>query len=127
MLGIAGAIQPRTALNRDTFRWRTMEGQVLRLSEMKTGHIFNSMKMIFNHLAEAHGGDPIWFNHQYSDYHSDARRNVDSLAAQVCFFIAEIQLRGDLPEKYAAPFAAILGQVKGIARLETRKEVSCQV
>lgn len=27
---------------KSTFRWRTMDGQVLSLDDMKTGHIFNS-------------------------------------------------------------------------------------
>jgi len=31
------------------FLWQTMEGELLRLPEMQTTHIWNSLKMIWNH------------------------------------------------------------------------------
>lgn len=100
------------------FLWRTMEGEVLTLEEMDTKHVFNSMKMIFNHLAEQFNATPIWFNHQYGDYQRGAVANPSGLAYLVLFFIAEIERRGDLLARYREPYAAICGQVFGQMKLK---------
>lgn len=93
------------------FRWRTMDGQVLTLDQMDTKHLFNSMKMVFNHLAAQHGGRPVWFQQQYGDYHEACREHPQTQAALVVMFLKEIDRRGDLPEKYAQPFAEIKEQI----------------
>lgn len=97
----------------DRFRWKTREGVVMRLCEMETSHVFNSMKMVFNHLATAHGGKPIWFQNQYSDYKARAVKESSFLGALVVFLCGEIVRRGNLPEKYREPFNLILDQVVG--------------
>ena len=76
----------------DGFRWRTMEGEILTLGEVDTKHVFNAMKMIFNHLAAAHGGSPVWFVHLYTDYQARALVEVEPLAALVVFFVEEIEV-----------------------------------
>ena len=48
--------------------WQTMEGEVLHSSQMETSHLFNSVKMIYNHLAELIGFPTFWFNNRYSTY-----------------------------------------------------------
>lgn len=88
-----------------------MEGEILSLDEMSTKHIFNSMKMAFNHLADTHGGTPVWFTVQYREYREAAKDNPVQLARLVVFFIQEIQRRGDLPERYSEPFRLILEQI----------------
>ena len=100
-------------LTPDGFRWRTADGEVLTLREMETKHIFNSMKMCFNHLAAVHGGTPVWFNHPYGDYEDMARDRPELLAAIAVFFHEEIERRGDLPLKYQHPYRMILQQMKG--------------
>jgi hypothetical protein len=35
----------------DSIHWRTREGEILTPSEMKTSHLFNCVRMIFNHTA----------------------------------------------------------------------------
>src|SRR6266404_9247599 len=89
------------------FRWRTMDGRILKLEEMKTSHIFNSMKMIFNHLAEEFKESPIWFNHKYSDYHQAAKQSPKQLAFIILIFITEIEARQDLNIKYKEPYEVI--------------------
>lgn len=114
------------------FRWRTAEGEVLTLQEMDTKHIFNSMKMCFNHLAEQFGGRPVWFNRQYGDYQRMAEEMPDLLAAITVFFVEEIERRKDLPEKYKHPYQQIVAQIKGnllgsgmrLRLLEMREEVN---
>lgn len=101
-----------------TFRWRTMDGEILTIEEMSTRHIFNSMKMLFNHLAAEHGGDPVWFNHVYATYQGQSVREVRKSAQTVVFFIEEIERRGDLPDKYKVPYMQIYNQVKGVLKLK---------
>ncbi len=117
-------IARREKVDVDTFRWKTMDGQILRIGDMKTSHVFNSMKMIFNHLAEANGGYPVWFEKKYSDYRRMASEDTMRLAATVIFFLNEIQKRGDLPERYAIPFTQILNQIKGIQRVADGESVA---
>lgn len=101
----------RRLLGDGQFRWRTSEGDVLTLSEMETSHIFNSMKMCFNHLAQVWGGRPVWFVQEYPDYFDHAVAAPSALAGVVVLFLAEIGRRGDLPEKYIEPYRAIVEQI----------------
>lgn len=94
-----------------SFRWQCMDGRVLTLEEMKTSHIFNSMKMVFNHLAEAHGGEPVWFLRHYDEYDIACAENPQTHAELVMFFILEIERRGDLPDKYRDPYSQIVEQI----------------
>ena len=97
-----------------SFRWRTQDGRLLYLHEMDTKHIFNSMKMIFNHIAEAYGATPIWYQHSYSGYKQAAKDRPKDLARTVVLFCCEIERRGDLPIKYLPPYAQIMKQILGI-------------
>lgn len=99
------------------FRWRTMEGDIFTLPQMKTSHIFNSMKMCFNHLADTYGGRPVWFNHVYSDYRAYAESSPGGLAWLVVFFMREIERRGDLPKHMESPYSEIRNQVLGVELL----------
>src|SRR5438270_12907186 len=102
----------------DDFRdllWHCTDGTVLPVGEMKTRHMFNAMKMMFNHIADAHGGVPVWFNKQYEGLHEKACGDMTDLremALLVCCFVVEIELRGDLPEKYRDPYAQIVAQLQ---------------
>ena len=110
------------------FKWRTMEGEILTLKQMKTGHIFNSMKMIFNHVASAYRMPTIWFKHRYSDYQIKAATIPKNLVRQIYLFVTEIELRGDLPVKYREPYQEILsiihsGCIKDPEKLLCRKQI----
>lgn len=93
------------------FRWRTKDGRSLTLDEMGTTHIFNSMKMLFNHIAEAYGGQPVWYNKQYADYRMPSQRDARNMAHCVAMFVWEIRRRGDLPQKYQWPYQQIMRQL----------------
>lgn len=97
--------------DRKNFRWNTMDGRVLSLEEMSTKHIFNSMKMIYNHVAEVYGLVPIWYMHKYVDYRVHAKTIPRELMRIMLIFMAEIEQRGNLPTKYEAPYNHILGQL----------------
>jgi hypothetical protein len=102
------------------FRWRAMDGRVYKLADMETSHVFNSMKMIFNHLAEIYGARPIWFTKRYSTtegYFADIRVDPKPLASTVGMFVREIERRGDLPQRYLQPYREILEQIVKSPRL----------
>lgn len=101
----------------DRFRWRTMEGRTLTIDQMKTSHIFNSMKMIFNHIAEQYGGEPIWFTKKYPDYELRAKTDPKRLAKRVVLFCWVIEQRGDLQENHREPYRLIVNQILGIKSL----------
>ena len=89
------------------FAWHTMDGQVLNLHQMSTSHIFNSMKMIYNHLAETHGYPTIWFQKKYSEYIMLAKSMPYEIVKTFALFLYEIEKRKDLPLKYSEPFNMI--------------------
>lgn len=105
------------------FLWRTMEGETLALSEMETSHVFNAMKMVFNHLARVWGGRPVWFTKQYGDYYANAQQDPARLAGLVVMFCNEIVRRGDLPEKYRDPFRTIIDQIVPRLSIEERPKL----
>lgn len=98
----------------NSFKWRTQDGRVLWLHEMKTSHIFNSMKMLFNHIAEAYGATPIWYQHSYEGFKKSAKNRPKDLARVVAVFCYEIERRGDLDQKYWEPYRLIMEQILGI-------------
>jgi len=53
---------------RKGFYWRTMQNQVIHISQMRTSHLFNSTKMIYNHMAELIGFPTFWFTKKYEDH-----------------------------------------------------------
>lgn len=103
--------------------WTTMEGETLSIRDMDTKHCFNSMKMLFNHIAEMWGGQPVWFQQKYPDTSAAAVSAPKHLAMYVCAFIREIDRRGDLPLKYREPYALIKRQVEGPKQGELPRRV----
>jgi hypothetical protein len=103
--------------------WRTMEGETLRLRDMETKHLFNAMKMQFNHIAAMWGGEPVWFVHKYSDTMAHAVSAPQVLAKYVCAMLREIDRRDDLPAHYREPLALIRRQIEAPVRGELPQRV----
>lgn len=91
--------------------WTTKEGERIAIADMETAHLFNAMKMSFNHLAEAHGGIPVWFKHQYRDFRLIARHHSKTLATYVIAMLWELDRRTDLPAQYVLPLVQIRNQL----------------
>lgn len=106
-----GARRPANASG-SKLLWKTATGDVIPIEKMATSHCFNSMKMIFNHLAEMWGGKPVWFTHRYSDYTIGALTGKHELARIVVVFMQEIESRGDLPDGLRAPYDEIVAQIR---------------
>jgi hypothetical protein len=105
-----------------TFRWQTMQGQVLTLDQMSDRHLFNCLKMLYNHVAEQYGLPTVWFNHKYEGYVARAQLIPKELALQMCVFIHSIEVRGTLPQKYWEPYQQILMALQNlkVAKLESK-------
>jgi hypothetical protein len=97
-----------------SFRWKTMQGEVLTLDEMDTKHVFNSLKMCYNHLADRFNKPVFWFNNKYSDYIDMAIHDPDKLALICVVFLLEIEKRTDLPIKYNWIYRKIKENITGI-------------
>jgi hypothetical protein len=97
----------------EEFLWSTQEGEILSLAEMETKHCFNAAKALFNAVAEAWGGRPVWYVKKYPDYQRSARQDPQEFLKPFRIFYAEIERRGDLPEKYYAPWREIKEQIFG--------------
>ena len=91
--------------------WVTAQGERIPITKMETTHLFNAMKMVFNHLAEAHGGMPVWFVRQYGDVARAAEIAPHVMAEMCAKMLAELDRRNDLPENYCLPLEQIRGQI----------------
>lgn len=107
----AGRSPSRGVVRSSAMLWRTKEGEIITIEDMDSKHLFNSMKMIFNHLAMMWGGRPVWFTKQYSDYVQGAVTGPEELARQVMVLMRELDRRTDLPEIYHEPLAEIKAQI----------------
>lgn len=101
------------------YRWKTQKGEVLTLSQMETSHIFNCMKMMFNHLASTYAGlTPVWFVHRYPGFKKQAEQIPMEIARHVVILVLEIQRRKDLPLRYYDPYKQILVQLSSLKRIK---------
>lgn len=100
-----------------TMIWTTAQGLKIPITEMKTSHLFNAMKMTFNHIAAIHGGDPVWFQHVYLDYVEKSADDPKRLAQMVLLMLTEIETRTDLPTAYEEPLRLIVAQIRESQRL----------
>lgn len=93
--------------------WTTKEGERIPINQMDTVHLFNTMKLCFNHLAEAYGGVPVWFTHRYEGFGLAARLQGKKLVWWTAILLGELARRDDLPARYLQPLAEIREQVYG--------------
>lgn len=91
--------------------WTTQDGRTMPITSMTTGHLFNAMKMLFNHLAAEHGGEPVWFTKVWSGSVVNAVTAPRQMAARILLMCEELDRRSDLPLHYKEPYALIRAQV----------------
>lgn len=120
----------------ENFRWHTQEGEVLTMDEIKTAHMFNCMKMYYNHLADEIGLPTFWYVQKYDDHHERAKKIPKDMARVVLAFIYVIEQRkklktfevmdpefpdagyGRWPNKYDEPYEKIKSVLFSILRQE---------
>ena len=106
----------RTDLNTlmHDYRWETMEGEVLTLDQMKTPHVFNAMKCLYNPLAQLYGIPTVWYVQKHPGKRFEALTNPKLMARYIMAFIFIIETRGDLPAKYLQPYNLIVNYLRGV-------------
>ena len=78
--------------------WNTQNGHKLHIWEMDTDHVFNSMKMIYNHLADGCGITVVKpFHNMYFDANGLKSLDRRKLLKKAMAFAVVIERRGDLP------------------------------
>ena len=102
--------------------WKCHDGRILLLCEMETLHIYNVMKMCFNHLADAHGGTPIQFTRVWGDYKFYALMTPNVLIKRLLRFVSEIEERGNLPEHLQTDFNDIRAQINTLLETISAKQ-----
>jgi hypothetical protein len=78
--------------------WKTQNGHKLHIWEMDTDHVYNSMKMIYNHLANGCGAVTVKpFHNMY--FEANSLKSIDRrvLLRKAMAFNVVIERRGDLP------------------------------
>ena len=96
------------------FVWTDQKGQRYHLTEMNTSHIFNSLKMLYNHTAKLHGKPTVWFFHEYSGGYQYIKRHIIRTLKVMLAFVYMIESRQDLNDRYSEPYAFIVEQLFGI-------------
>jgi len=80
----------------DNFEWQTMDGHILTLEEMDTSHIFQCIRMFYNHLALANKWPSVGQNIKYyGDYKTYAIHRGGELMLLMMFFMQEFENRKD--------------------------------
>jgi len=114
---LPGVSHPRPIRIMDAgFRWHCQDGRALRIEEMETTHLFNTMKMIFNHLTEAFDNcEPVWHSRVYSEFldiNQEEGRPPKTLAKTVLYFQYHLERRRNLPFHLQRPFQQIKAQTQ---------------
>lgn len=82
----------------DTFRWRTNDGDILTPAQMDTSHLFNSLRMVFNHTVPE---DLRLVPYREWKMNSDGASRLRSLEV----FMSELKGRDDVTEGQRAQIA----------------------
>ena len=81
-----------------TLSWKAKGRGYLSIWEMDTDHVYNTLKMIYNHFAMDCGFDTIGEqNHIYTDMKSASAKKRRKLLREAIAFSLVIERRGDLP------------------------------
>lgn len=107
--------------NRDTYRelskviiWNTITGSEGKtVKDMATSHIFNCLKMMYNHLAVIAGGPQIMFTKEHPQLYEYWKKDSKSMIKWMKIFIVEIDDRADLRGPRNTAYAFIKEMLKG--------------
>lgn len=87
--------------------WRTMQGEILETNQMETSHLFNSVKMMYNHLAELVGFPTFWFTKEYRDIYKECKKNPRKHIRVLKELIIELEKRDDIEDRHVEVYSQI--------------------
>jgi len=108
------------------FIWETANKEKLRIDQMSTKHIFNAMKMVYNHIAEVVQLPvlpTIWYHHRYSKFYYKAIKAPRWMLKHLVIFIYEIEIRKNLPEEYRVPYDLIIAAILNSLKIKNDPEM----
>jgi hypothetical protein len=100
------------------FRWRTSgAGKDITIQDMATSHIFNTMRMMYNHIADELLLFPVTSEDttRYPEFMESMKRrglNLKGVIKTMLFFQWHIETRKDLPFKYRDTFEFMKQQLQ---------------
>lgn len=96
------------------FLWQITTGEWKSVQEMDSSHIFNSLKMLWNHFAEVYNLQTVWFTKSYPDVFWRVQSEPKEVARTMAVFLKELYRRKDLPHKYYGPMSIILHEIRKV-------------
>lgn len=75
------------------WRWRDKEGRFIKPSDMETGHVFNTLRMIWNHTMPASAVTHDFIRHSFNKFYTH-----DYLRSAILPLTLELSKRNDMLE-----------------------------
>ena len=82
-------------MKKEEFLWTTGTGKQILLKDMKTRHLMNTIRMLYNHLAKLVGLGQIQFQHEYNNFYKMWLENPQEMINGMKFMIEEMKDRID--------------------------------
>jgi len=91
------------------------DGTTLENKEMETGHLFNCIKMWYNHLAVIVGFQEIWFNKKNSrifhTWQTEPQKGIDILKKYMYEFEKRKDVNNNINQKYCLMKNFLTGRI----------------
>ena len=78
------------------YMWKSKDKGFIHLDNMDTNHIFNCLKMLYNHIANMIGAPRVMFTKEYEDLYKNWLESPDVIIDYMKAFIITIEKRQDL-------------------------------
>ena len=118
--------------------WVTADNKLIDIREMDSGHLFNILKMLYNHLARLGSLPEVWFSKEYDFFYKMWNQEPQQMINMMKLMIEEMEKRiktGDLSGGrlfgYEIIRISLTGElhskiIKTVKQLEERKEIHGQ-
>jgi hypothetical protein len=90
-------------------KWRQANGKEINIRDMDTVHLFNSLKMVYNHFAEVYDLPTYMFGNEYEYYKAMVMDDPFGMLKVIEVLNSELYGRRDLPKKYEFIYNSIKG------------------
>tara|TARA_R100000742_G_C4256720_1_gene74586 strand:+ start:444 stop:875 length:432 start_codon:yes stop_codon:yes gene_type:complete len=100
-------------MDKNEFKHVTADGTVLQAEDMETSHLFNCIKMWYNHLAVLVGFQDIWFRkkkaHVFHTWETDPQKGIEILK----WYMMEFEKRADVENNYLEKYCLMRNFLTG--------------
>ena len=73
--------------------WVTADNKLIDIREMESGHLFNILKMLYNHLARLSSLPEVWFSKEYDYFYNLWLDNPQEMIAVMKVMIDAMEIR----------------------------------